>query len=264
MGSLLLMSEVRQKISIFKDFKKNFIPRQEEFNLSFDWIGFIIYTWFFFKEMKVVVVVDWPPSNLVRMSSQLLYLIFSSCSGRSVSLLPALIRRGLNGSGWKYFSNMLWRRIPIKYCLLISRFFILLIFLEYLQEYFIFFYSPTSRISNFNRQKKCETSFSLKKYFTLYQYLCRLSSWQKPHSQHGSSCYLPHAQQTEVGLQSCQQQPERPGSAQQLWEISQGGFYEVKKEREVVSVSDINVLFKNGFKFEMRNEQFQNVPSCFN
>ena len=139
MGSLLLMSEVRQKISIFKDFKKNFIPRQEEFNLSFDWIGFIIYTWFFFKEMKVVVVVDWPPSNLVRMSSQLLYLIFSSCSGRSVSLLPALIRRGLNGSGWKYFSNMLWRRIPIKYCLLISRFFILLIFLEYLQEYLTFF-----------------------------------------------------------------------------------------------------------------------------
>ena len=42
MGSLLLKSEVRQKN--FKDFKKNFIPRQEEFNLSFDWIGFIIYT----------------------------------------------------------------------------------------------------------------------------------------------------------------------------------------------------------------------------
>ena len=42
-------------------------------------------------------------------------------------------------------------------------------------------------------------------------------------SQYGSPCYLPHAQQTEVCLQSRQQQRQRAGQKDdELREISQG------------------------------------------
>ena len=42
-------------------------------------------------------------------------------------------------------------------------------------------------------------------------------------SQYGSPCYLPHAQQTEVCLQSRQQQHQRTGQEDyQLREVSQG------------------------------------------
>ena len=49
-----------------------------------------------------------------------------------------------------------------------------------------------------------------------------------PDIHHGSPRYLPHAQQTEVGLQSGQQQYQRAAGPHQLREISQG-FYQLKK-----------------------------------